>query len=337
MKIKLKNLNKINEINKFLEKMGIKNKFWSEEDNKAWVNDINTNPESSQRHLKPNDRDLTLSELKEMFEAWTEVGIYEIDLYFGRTSEEQMQKLGEFIYIYSDEIEFLDGSDILLERGNIPKKYHSTIAKLEKEYIPPTKLPEDKQYRPNFDSGVLLCKSWSVEPFWVTYGNVEHPRYLKEKIYEDNLYNDIYKDANGYSYMLVPLNDFSKGFGDKVFNDAWNMGLREHPNYFMPMVYSYDLTDVKKTGESLKDYYSSEELVERFKTVANALPTEVAQPNIEFQLDKKKGIIVTYYSGNSRKLDLLNALKVAMEKSFGKLLEIKSNTFKFEKQLISLY
>jgi hypothetical protein len=337
MKIKLKDLNKINKMNKVLEEMGIEYKFWSEEDNKAWLNDINTNPESPQKHLKPKGRDLTLAELKEMFEAWTEVGIYETDLYYGRTSEEQMQKIGKFIYNYSDEIEFLDGSDILLERGNIPEEYHSTIAKLEKEDIPPVKLPEDQQYIPNLDGGVLLCKSWGIKPFWVTYGKVERPRFLKEKIYEDNLYNNIYKDKEGHSYLLVPLNDFSKGFGEKVFSEAWDMGLREHPNYFMPMVYSYDLTDIKKIGESLFEFYSSEELLERFKTVANALPTEVAQSKINFQLDKKKGIAITYHSGKSRKLDLLNAFKIAMEKSFGKLQEIQSNTFKFEKQLVTLF
>jgi hypothetical protein len=336
MKIKLKDSNVIEAMNKVLEERGINYKFWSEEDTKAWLDDINNNPDSPSKHLRPKERPLTLEELTKMFPHWTEVGVYETDLYYGRTSKEQMQKIGKFINDYSDNIEYVDGSDTLLERGNIPEEYHPVIAKLDKKHIPLKQLPKDKQYRPNFDSGLLLCKSWGSEPFWVIFGKVDKPKFLIEKIYEESIYNNLYRDKKGYTYMLIPLYDFSDGFGNKVFEEAWEIGLREHEYYFMPMVYSYRIKDVLNVGKLFSDYYSSEELIERFKTVANRLINELPQWKVTFFLNNKNEIRIGC-DDNNVKLGVLNALKYAMEAKLGKLKEINFNTFRFEKNLITLF
>jgi hypothetical protein len=336
MRIKIKDLSTIEAMNKVLEERGIDYKFWGEEDTKAWLDDINNNPKSPSRKLKPKDRPLTLKELKEMFPYWTEVGIYETDLYYGRTSQEQMQKLGKFINDYSDYIEYVDGSDTLLERGNIPEEYHPVIAKLEKEYVPPKELPMEEQYKPDFQSGLLLCKSWGDKPFWTIFGKVDSPKFLKERIYEEDIYNNLYKDKNGYGYMLIPLNDLSKDFGNRVFNGAWEIGLREHECYFLPMVYDYMITNIGEVGESFSGFYSERELIERFKTVANRMIFENPQWEIKFFLNNKNEIRIGY-DDNNVKLGVLNALKFAMENKLGKLKEITFNTFRFEKNLITLF
>jgi hypothetical protein len=320
--LKDKSEGNIARLNEVLKELGIESIFLAESDNQAWLDDINKNPESPQKHLKPQDREMTLQELKDMFRGWTIVGQYQTDLYYGRTSDEQMEKLGKFIFDYASELEEVGGVKLLIERGNIPEEYHKTLLTLKKEEVPPKMLPEDKQYKPDLESGNLLCKSYSPNPFWVLYGKVDKPKFLKEKIYEEEVYNNLYRDSKGLGYLLIPLYDFSQGFGERVFQEAWDMGLREHPNYFLPMVYNFDVRkeDIKEIGDTFAVYYTPTELVERFQ---RAIATLVLPLHSGLDADGK-GFIKIYgqefRKDNSvwSKVFLINALKHALVKHYGR-------------------
>lgn len=325
--IKLKDVNGSSKMNKVLKQRGIEGAFLTEEMNLEWLEDINNNPESPHKHLKPENRNLTLEELKDMFTTWTVVGLYETDLYFGRTSKEQMELLAQFIYEYKGDIEYVAKSDILIKRSDLPSEQVEVLKSLEVPDKKPEMLPEEERCIHNFQNGQLLCKSWnSTTPFWAIYGKVEKPTFLKDKIYVEDLYNNIYKDKKGYAYMLIPLQPFgAKNFGEKVYEQAFELGLREHPLYFLPMVYGYSIIHSNEVGRELAEFYSLKEIEERFVNVIKRI-YEKSYPELSsFEIDHKERIKFynsEYFEGLST---LLNAFKVALQIHYGKLEAIQSN------------
>lgn len=257
-------------INQILTTMDIQNEFITEGGTIEWLDDINKNPKSPQAHLKPQDRELTLEELKAILPRQTETGLMSFDVAFGRTEEVDAQKYLEFIRFYRDSIEYLRGADSMLEKYEVSAEHIKLIASLDKPEPEPVKLPKDQQTKKDLQGGLFLCKSWGLQPFWVIFGNVESPRFMKERIYEDDLYNNLYKDKKGYAYLLMPLMPFNGKqveFVSKVYNEAWEMGLREDFNFIIPIIYGLDLVNYPSVAEAYKNFYSEEELIERFKNV----------------------------------------------------------------------
>lgn len=269
--IKLKSDINPEAINEILKTMEIENEFITEKNTIKWVRDINKNPKSPQVHLKPQDRDLTIEEMKAIFPGYTEVGLMSFDVAFGRTDEEQAQKYLGFIEFYKDGIEYLRGADSMLDRFNLSAEQQKLITSLDKVEPLPVKLPKDQQTKRDLQSGLFLCKSFGqVQSFWVIFGNVESPRFMKERIYEDDAYNNLYKDKKGRAFLLVPLiplNNKQVEFASKVYSEAWEMGLRENFNFIIPVLYGLDLVNYGEVAEEYKAFYSEAELIERFKQV----------------------------------------------------------------------
>jgi hypothetical protein len=262
----------IKRLNAVLTKMGIENDFTTEQHNINWLWDINFNPGSPQRHLKPADRDLTMEELLRTFPSYTTVGLLTFDVAFSRTTEEQAQQYLEFIRKYKNQLEYLKGAEELLERYNCTADQRKVIKLLNVIPEPPKKLPEDQQHIPDLQSGLYLCKSWGLQPFWLVFGNCpnDHPVFLKTRIYEEDIYNDIYRDKNGLAYLLIPLlplNNRQLEFVEKVYTDCTNMGLREDFNFIIPLIYGLDVTNYMRVASQYHENYSNEELQERLKTV----------------------------------------------------------------------
>jgi hypothetical protein len=253
----------LKKINKYLETVGIQNDFTTEQMNIDWVEDINTNPKSHQKHLKP----ITLEELKETFKGETEVGQLSFDVAFSRTSQEEADNYARFIQDFKDDIASLQGADELINRYDLIPEHVKIINTLNKTAEEPKKLPIDQQIKHDIQSGIMLCKSWGLQSFWVIYGKVNSPVLLKDKIYEDDIYNSIYKDKKGYAYLIIPLlplNDNQIEFVSKVYDQAYNMGLKENYNLFIPVVYGLDLVNYNEVTESYKEFYTQEEIIERF-------------------------------------------------------------------------
>lgn len=332
MYIQLKKDSDIHKMNTVLEGLGIKSKFITVEDNEEWLKDINENPNSPQKHLKPTDRPLLMDELVEIMPLWTQVGLFHSDLYYGRTSEKDMKNIAKFVNENHNFVEYIKNADLLIERGKISNKYQNVLRQLNKDDDEPEKLPQEEQHIPDLNGGLLLAKSFSVKPFWVIFGNVTRPSFLKTKIYKEDIYNDLYRDSQGYGYMMLPLYDSSSNFSEKVLEAAWNIGLREEPNFFMAYIYKFLFDDVKSVAQSFAEFYNEEELLERLKLVYNNLSFELMTIHkmYSFTIGNNGLVKVEGLRSNSlvtNNIKLMNALLLALKSKdkSKKLVNISSN------------
>ena len=251
------------QINSLLAEKKITNRVLSDKDLQDWVDEINA-PNSKQKHLIPENSVMTVELLQKTFSSWAETYLFETDLYFGRTPDEELVAIAEFVNEHKDLISYVKGSKLLIERGNIKKNLLAVLNKLEVVEEEPKKLPKEKQTDDSLQSGLMLCKSWSINPFWVAFGNVEKPTFMKKRIYENDSYNNLYKTKEGYAVMLLPLLELGKvnQFED-FMTQAWELGLREHPAYFNTYVYGAHYMVNSDLVTSVAEFYTKEELEER--------------------------------------------------------------------------
>ena len=73
------------QINSINSRLSASHRFLTNQDLEDWVEDINTNPESPQKHLKP----ITIQELKKVMPTWTTPGEIDVDISFSRTSQDE--------------------------------------------------------------------------------------------------------------------------------------------------------------------------------------------------------------------------------------------------------
>ncbi len=102
-KLKNKSEDNINLVNIIL-----KNKFNqvlffnSRSENQAWLDDINNNPNSQQRHLKPENGNLSMDDFLKRFEYFTGVGVARIDVAYGRTPKEELEQIIYFLIEFEE-------------------------------------------------------------------------------------------------------------------------------------------------------------------------------------------------------------------------------------------
>lgn len=268
--IKLKDGADIEKINAYLRKHKVCT-FRTEQDNILDLKAINTDPTSPQAHLKPAGRDLTMAEFQKIFGSWAEVNLLEFDIYFGRTTQEQINHYCHIIYDYCTQIEYITHVPDIIERYAVSPNTQEWMWKLYKPPVEPEKLPAEEQRKNNLDGGLFLCNSFSIEPFWVIFGRVDSPKFLKDKIYKDDLYNNIYRDKKGYAYLmlpLLPLNDKALDFVEQVYKDAWDMGLREAFTLLIPLVYHFELADIDAAADDFIYLYDKPDTLEnKFRQV----------------------------------------------------------------------
>jgi hypothetical protein len=276
LRIYLKKKASSEKLNKVLAKMGINYSFNTEKFNKEWLDDINTNPEAHQRHLKPEGRDYTMEELMKLFPDYTKVGFMNIDLSFGRCEDDQMMKLGDFILSQKDSIRFIKGGLDLLERSEIQDdKVYKAIDDLNRLPLPKLKKPKKmRQQMPT--GGQMLAKTWGPEgsKVWLIFGGVDkdQPIFLKTDEYVRKEYNSLHKDKEGRAFLLMPQYDFSEDFAETVSEAAQKMSIREHPNYLLCGLYSnifgIDKDQIKYMAGVFSEFYTKDELIERLEEQA---------------------------------------------------------------------
>lgn len=316
------------------EKYNISNRgFVTEEMVMEIVDEINTNPK--RKHLKPNNRNATRADVEKLFTTWTEIGLFETDLYYGRTSKEEMKKISEFIIDNADKIEYITDVETLLDRGEIYSLYSGILINLEKKEQKPEKLPKEKQQINDLQSGLLLCKSWSTDPIWVVFGKVEKPTFLKDKIYADEDLNSIYRDKAGMAYLLIPLNDMSTGFAEKVVTEMWNMGIRENPYFLLSYLYKYDIKNHVGVATKFAEFYSKKELIKRFQIITNKLKGLFPDIKIAVEGDRVKYVSLSEGLVLLRKYEnLANCFIIALNKHYGKLMSVKGDSLVFKKGVV---
>lgn len=263
--LKTKEDKQIEVLNKALRKVKIKNQFITNKMNIDWVNDINNNPDSHQKHLAP----ITLEELIKMFPTYTEIGTLSFDIAFDRTSQDEANIYAKLILIIKQNIDYIKNGEDFIEKYNLTLEEIKAIQDLCIIPKEPEILPVEQRTK-EINGGLLLCKSWSKEKFWVIFGktNKDKPIFMKNKIYVEDIYNNLYKDKNNYAYMLIPLlplGNNSIEFAYDVYQNAYELGLRECPNYFLPMVYGLDLVNYNSIVDDYKDWYNQDEIIERFE------------------------------------------------------------------------
>jgi hypothetical protein len=260
-------------LNESLHKIGISNSFNTEKGNQEWLDDINNRQDSPQSHLKPKSGNLSMSELMKIFPSWTRIGELSFDVAFGRTSDEEALLYGNFILENQEKLTLKNGEE-LISRYPITPEIIKVINEINVPDSEPEMLPIDEQNKPELECGILLCKSFSPEPFWVIYGRVDTPAFLKTKIYKNDIHNRIYRDKEKRAYMMIPLmpinNDISN-FSYETYDKAWGIGLREHPNYFLPLVYRLEIKDPAVTANDFEEFYSDIELIERYHYVISRI------------------------------------------------------------------
>ena len=216
--------------------------FATAEDNQAWLDEINNDPKSSCAHLKPKDRDFTMEELKKCFKNYTTEGLAEIDIGFGRTPEETMEKTLSFIDSNRDIWQEIRGIHDLVERSETGDKY-THLLYLD-HYFPDAtyNLPKTHlDYRDVYTGGcVAYITGMNDSQVGVVYGNVESPTFLKSRTTIDPGDSNLIKDDKDRHILLMPLIPMDEN-AQKVAVDAYNrcveLYFQEPMGLFMAKVY----------------------------------------------------------------------------------------------------
>lgn len=274
----------IKQVNATLTEMKVPKgyRFYSEDDVKEEYEYYKKGDGNYPEHLFPKNK---IRSYKSFTKYWsTEAlgatfvppfGTLTFDCYYGRTATTTMNKIARFIYNNLELIDEVDGSysTFVNDKITVSNRMKECLIQLDKPFEP-EELPENEKTDDTLQSGLWLCKSWSNTPFWVLYGNVDYPVFKKKRVYVDDLYNNLYKDNEGQAFLLVPLMPLDAGeeWFSTRFEQMWKMGLREHPNLIMPLLYNLTVKTIsKETVKEFRELYTQEEIADRFKILYNEM------------------------------------------------------------------
>ena len=134
--IKLKDPNESYRANKIIKKYGITcSEFLTFGGLKRWVDEINKDKGHPLRHLKPKGRDMLVVDIQEALPAWTELGKFDTDVAFDRTSPEQVEKICQFIHDNKNMIEYVESADFVIDRFGIKGPQAITLARLDNNKV----------------------------------------------------------------------------------------------------------------------------------------------------------------------------------------------------------
>lgn len=290
--IKAKDDANLDRLNASLEKLELPNSFLTNKHVVDWLEGVN-DPKSKHHIERKDGEKVDYSYLKSYFGSWmTTIGQLSFDVAYSRTTQEEAKNYAKFIVKNKVSIDYIKGGSELISRYALTPKQKEVIASLEQPTEEPKKLPLEEQHHPDLQSGLFLCKSFSPSPFWIVFGKVDSPTFLKTKIYEDDLMNNIYRDKKGLAYLmlpLLPLGDNTSEFLCSVYERAYGMGLREAFAFIMPLIYGVEFNDLKTMVDDLKNFYTEEELKERFKST-------LIMSNNSYSYNKVNGFVYNNYS-----------------------------------------
>lgn len=316
LKIQFKETADSTELNKELKKQNL-NTIVDMDYLNEWVEIIKKEPKDLEYHLGflNEGEEFDVDKLKMIYPTFTVENELAVDFYFGRIEQKEATKYGDFILKHKKDIEYIQDGIEFTNRFDFSDEVKETILELNRPYEEPEKLPEEEQYIPNLQSGILLAKTFSVDPVWIIYGNVDKPTYLKERVFIDNSYNKIYKDEKGYAYLLVPLAPMDITYNDfinKVYDDAFELGIRESHAYFTAIVYNaiYAINDLVNL---IEESFTEKEIVEKHNHISNHFNYQLNLKEISWN-DKEKKFKSVYSNAEMGKLNLYSALERVIRK-----------------------
>lgn len=273
------------------------------------------------------DRDVTAEECMKFWNIKYD-GIGKVDICYGRCPQDEMQLLINFIANNTEIIEKVREAKELLERfeGEVDKETVDAVSALDYVPEPPALLPEEERTDRSVQGGILKAKSWGVDPFYIVFGNVENPVFMKDRQHVEPVYDSLYRCDDGLAVMLVPqlpLDHKAGTIAMNTFEYAWNyLGLREDAYYFIHMVWKncfkvqHSKSVIHNMADSFIDTYNAEELKERMLTVANYLnKTYPEYRTVKYDPNPHRWQRFSYGDQHENStLCLLNALYVACDK-----------------------
>lgn len=259
MKIKLKDLSESNieKMNRSLIENGLHFKdvgdFLTMASLKEWVDEINNGECEAQSHLKPKDGSpLTIEGIQRALNSWTEIGVFETDLYFGRTSDENMDKLLSFISKNMESFSKITDIDILVERAPSGSEFKSllniNVAKPDPE---PEKLPEKDRVTVWEEGGVATIKGMNDQDTIVLFAKVDSPTYMTKKEHVDPSYDGgIVKTPDGKPVILFPLRPLGDhNFLDMIIKECSSLYMRESIESILFKVYHVQFDEMTLRNE----------------------------------------------------------------------------------------
>lgn len=305
-------------------------KFCTDADVTAWLKGINENPSSPQAHLKPKDRDLTRDELESMFSVYTTIG--RLDVYEWDGCGEQLAQMVVALEKYQDQISYIETPDhvanALADEGlELLSNRFLAISKPKILHELPPAERQEHERREKLNGGLFLTSAFgnntARSEFWLIFGSVDSPRFLKDDKYLDDDLNDLYRDANGRAYMLLPLLPFGKSISETVevwYHKACELGFRESFLTFATGIYNLEITD------SAVEHMDLGEVSLRTAKQLYWLAVSKLNYNSRF-VQEKKGV---RYIGSKMSNNLRLAIRILKEK-FGidtanELNDLKLNT-----------
>ena len=145
-------------------------------------------------------------------------------------------------YFSAEQVELFYSLEKLAEENKIADAEHTSYLNARSAAL--AKKQEE------LNGGAMYVKSWGNGGFWLIFGSVDTPKFLKYEFeVDESIHSDIYKDKKGDSYLLIPLMGFGPKGVEKVYDAlsyAWdNLGLRTQPNTILAQVYGVIPKDMK--------------------------------------------------------------------------------------------
>ena len=198
----------------------------TESDVLAWLNEINNDPKSPQRHLKPAGRYLDLAELQRRISV-ARFPFVCFDCYFQRTSEAAMRRMLELALEYVETINEIEGSyRDWWERCGIEdtaenrRTFFPVSRKCARRLWPRLAPLRKRQARPEHYSRAYPARHYPDREVRVVFANVDRCKFVRDNEFYDYYDNPPMKDAQGNRYMLVPLVPLGPG-GERVANHIY--------------------------------------------------------------------------------------------------------------------
>lgn len=338
MSITFKLINGVNdqrivEINKQLKEDGLpKLKFSTSKNIQDWLDDINQNSDSPQAHLKPADRDMTMEELKQCFPAYTNAGWLEVD--GDKLSLAQKTRLLNLLdkepFLFSIEVHGDYLSAMIKEvnvSGNENNNFSRLTSLLELEVEPELNLNRSI----DIQDGVATLSYWNNNTVNVIFARVDEPTFLKEDKYVNEDYNSIYRDKKGKAYLCLPLLALGAQANEnivKIFDKAWNLGVRTNSYLFCAGVYgmlpinSKDLKKASKEGTALEVLQA----LNKINTLISDSPMLISVEGKfkyagqkENQIDQKRKAVIVFAESlkNDHGFSEEEVLNIVQEKKYG--------------------
>lgn len=230
-------------------------RFITDDDTQDWLDDINRNPKSPQRHLKPKGRQLKLDELKAMFPLWCVSGLSHVDIGFRRTSEDTMQRYLAFVQSHRDLIHESSGVREMVERSGAEDQFADVLFLDSHSDHACYELPDDQQEPVAFD-GICTVRGMDEAEYVVAYGQVDGARFKKRRthIHPDN--DPIHVNEKGQPVLLIQsigIGEHSNENVEYAYDRASELGMREDFRYFAAAVYKMQLCPAGKADMSVPD------------------------------------------------------------------------------------